>query len=333
MKEQSIFWFQDDVKLKSPAHQWERINMLTIELIDLIGHPGFNHFIVDPMKSLHPLRSKLDIGPSNTVIDLTGSIGQRETDNFPNIPMIGRFRLSRVRNVSSSRLDGVGFIVTMTPDEIDQLKSQVDLSNPILIDDVAWSGRTALEAINILGLNPTNTVFGALALNVGNFGEGKPGAAELLEKTGLRVVGGDLVETPKHDGFHLADFFDNPMIIQPDIFDVVIHIQKLREETVTADDARRKVIDQEIKNLLSDNIQGLFANAKSTEEMTALQAEGRLVINGGLSKNAFFDVNPPNWLMPSFSRRVRSEMLIERRDKIINVLKNLGDIALLRRFL
>ena len=336
MKEQAIVWFQDGVKLRSPEKKWGEIDMLTERLISLIGHPEFNHLIIKPENCMRQLRGKLDSPTTNfsAVIDLAG-FGQR-VENFlpePNPPVIGRFRLSRVRNVLSPRLDGCGHLLSIPQDKSQRLISQVDISQPLLVDDVGWSGRTVLEAAKILGIDTQRVTVAFLVGNAGSFGENKPGAVGLLENVGIKVISGELVETPKDDGFHLSDFFDHPFIPEGEIFDVVIRIQQLREEMMICDEQRKRVIEQEISNLLLSNREVLFPNAKSTQELKELQSEGVFVNAGGIPKNSMFDVNPPNWLMPSFSRRVRSDMLRQNKAQIIDTLQGLRDVVDIWRFL
>lgn len=333
MKEKSsILWFQDGIKLKSPDHQWATIDHLTNELIRLVGHPDFKHRIVFPEQCRNKI--ELPLTSDTTIVDLTGFVTQRETQQLPAIPVIGKFRVSRMRNVSSSRLDGSGFTLSMDPTEINGLKSAVHFENPIVIDDVAWSGRTAIETIRILGIDPTKTTFAALALNVGNFGENKPGAMDFLKQKGIKqVIGGELVRTPEDDGFHLADFFEHRSIANKEVFGVIIHIQKLRELLNVSDESQRKQIEQEIKTLLTDHRSVLFPQAKSTEQVKRLQEEGKVVTQGGIPKDSFFDTNPPNWLMPSFSKRVQASMLVTHIDEIVDVLKRFNDILVSRRFM
>lgn len=328
----SILWFQDGVALKSPEHQGEKLDLLTHKLIKLVGHPGFEHVVVFPQQCRR--RMGLPLTPESTIVDLTGVIGQRETEHLPNIPVIGRFRISRLRNVLSPRLDGAGFLLTMDTHEISQLKSNINFDNPVLIDDVAWSGRTVLEAISILGLDPSNTSFAGLVVNEGHFGEGKPGAKDLLLQKGLKkIIAGEIVRTPNHDGFHLADFFENRALANKEVFKVVIQIQKLREVLAAADEGTKRNIESQIRSLLAENREVLFPSAKSSEQLKRLQEDGKVVTQGGIPKDTFFDTNPPNWLMPSFSRRVRSDMLLENTEEIVDVLKRLNDILNLRRFI
>lgn len=338
MKEQTIVWFQDSVKLRSPEKKWGEIDMLTERLISLIGHPEFDHRIVKPEDCMMQLKKQLTrpVLDFSVVIDLAG-FGQRVQDflNESSSPVVGKFRLSRVRNVLSPKLDGCGYLLSMTQIEIQKLLSQIDITHPLLIDDVGWSGKTITEAIKILGINNQNASAGFLVCNNGNFGEGRPGAKGLLEDDKITVTSGDFVATPKDDGFHLADFFDHPFISESenDAFDIIIRVQRLREEMMMCDDQRKKTIEKEISGLLLANREVLFPNAKSTQEMRDLQNEGRFISTGGISKNSKFDTNPPNWLMPSFSRRVRSDMLRQNKPRIIHTLHSLRDVLDIWRLL
>lgn len=313
MKE-TIVWFQDGVKLKSSPSKWEEIDVLTNQLINLIGHPDFTHRVVDPTQAKGRLHLESSDCPS-VCFDLTGTRVGAEL--FPDILQIQNFRLSRIRNITSPRLDGCGHIISLSSTERSTLLSAHDSSKPLILDDVVWSGRTALEAIRILGLPPANSMFAAFAINIGNFGEGRPGAAGLLEAQGIQLKWGETVSTPQDDGFHLSDFFDHPHITESEIFDVVIQIQQLRENILAEDGSRKKELDLEIKGLLEEHRQVLFPKSRSTEEIKRIQSDGKLIVNGGLPKNSFFDVNPLNWLMPSFSKRIRSEMMKIQKPKIL----------------
>ncbi|MDO8619338.1 MAG: hypothetical protein Q7R49_05350 [Candidatus Daviesbacteria bacterium] len=332
MKEQ-ILWFQDSVKLKSPQRKWGEIDMLTGKLIELIGNPQFEHLVIKPedcMKNLME-ESRTLKGNFSSVIDLGGFNHWTEEFLSEERPVIGRFHISRIRNILSPRLDGNGHLLSMSLKEIEQLKRRVDLTQTLLVDNVGWSGRTILEAAKILSVDPNCTILGFLVANEGSFGEDKPGAVGLLKRSGFKIISGGVVETPRDDGFHLSDFIDNSLISRGEIFDVIIRVQQLREKSQICNEQEGKDIDNEIRRLLITNREALFPNAKSTEEMKTLQDEGRLIMSGGIPKNSFFDTNPPNWLMPSFSRRVSSVMLDERKVEITDTLKRLNDVISLWR--
>lgn len=333
MKEQAIIWFQDSVKLRSPKKKWGEIDMLTERLIGIIGHPAFEHRIIKPEVCMRLLREQLlSVDWDFSVVVDLGGFRHWTEDFLPNLkPVLSKFHLSRVRNVTSPRLDGCGHLLALNPVEVERIRTKMDMTRPLFLDDVGWSGRTCLEAVKALGAS--SSIFGFLVANTGDFGEGKPGATQLLEDSGAKVVTGQFVETPRDDGFHLSDFFDHPFISEVEVFSTIVRIQELREELMVCDDTRRKQVEQEIKSLLINNRSSLFPNSKGSEEMKQLQAEGRFISSGGIPKNSFFDVNPPNWLMPSFSRRVRSDMLKENTTQIVDTLIRLRDVLDVWRFL
>ncbi|QQG44002.1 MAG: hypothetical protein HYW86_04020 [Candidatus Roizmanbacteria bacterium] len=327
MENQKIVWFQDGVKLKAPKSQWEKIDSLNRQLINLAGHPSFDHQIIEPVECVRNLFSQINFHQHSVIIDLSGMFGEDLKKTFPRLPVVDNFRLSRVRVITSPRLDGVGHLITLNSKELAELKNSADLSHPLFIDDICWSGRTALDAVKIIGADLSNTTFGFLTLNRGNFGESVPCPVQIFEQSGAKVLNGIAVHTPQDDGFHLADFFENPSTSNPDVFGIIIRIQELRERAATSDETAKKTLEAEIKGLLLENREVLFPSSRSTQEMKELQAEGRLIANGGINKNSFFDINPPNWLMPSFSRRVNSQMLRNSKAEITDVIRELKSIT------
>lgn len=315
MNGQRILWFQDGVKLRTPQETWGYIDMLTERLTSLTGNMGFENIIVDPSEPARNLFEQINPDNFSCILDLSGSFNSRIREIFPNVPVTSDFHLSRVRVVSSPRLDGSGFLVSLDSNSLLKLRRNFDMRRPLVLDDVAWSGRTILEALRLLGLNPESTTVGLLAANEGNFGEGKPGARELLEKQGLRVISGNSVRTPQDDGFHLADFFN----IEPtdETFDVILEIQKAREEKK----------EDLVRRLLGENRRAIFPSSIPTAEVKRLEADGRFVSLGGISRDSFFDINPPNWIMPSFSKRTNWEILERNKRDIISVLRELRGIT------
>lgn len=230
MQKQKILWFQDGVKLRTSENLWGTIDVLNQRLISLVAHPDFEQEIVDPWLCAENLFRQLDLKDFSVLIDLSGFFGERLRQFNPNLSIVDNFRLSRLRMVSSPRLDGVGFLLSTTPEEVQQIKASFDLSLPLIIDDVSWSGRTVIEATKALGIDPRQITCGFLTVNSGDFGENKPGAKQLLEQEGVKVIGGFAVQTPQEDGFHLADFFDHGFLEDRQTFDIMIRIQELREQ-------------------------------------------------------------------------------------------------------
>lgn len=200
--DQRILWFLDSAVLDKPPAVADDMRRETRELIARAGHPGFTHETVDPFACIEQLAPQLQREEFSTVIDLTGSLGDK-LQLRGDVPVLTGFRISRLRKVSSARLDGCGHLFSLTEAERGQLQETFDLSRPLILDDVGWSGRTIVETATALNLPLRHTTAAFLTVNVGTFGEGKPGAAGLLTGLGMKVVAGTEVRTPADDGFHL----------------------------------------------------------------------------------------------------------------------------------
>lgn len=274
MNKQRILWFQDDVKLTTPINEWGRVDSLTQNLIALAGNRDFDHTVIDPISCAERLFRQIDMNGYSCIVDLSGFFGRLMKETFPKVSVVSNFHLSRIRTISSPRLDGSGFLVSLGSKEIINLKDTVDLSRPLFLDDVAWSGRTITEVIKILGVNPELLTVGLLIVNNGTFGEGKPGAFDILKEKGIQVLAGDIVSTPQDDGFHLADFFN--FIPDENVFDDILKVWEKRAEMESLPSEIRRNRENEIKTLLIKNKDALFPKAISSEWMKLLQQEGRL---------------------------------------------------------
>lgn len=319
MNTQRMLWFQDGVKLRTPERKWAKIDALTEGLVRTSGSPDFNHAIIDPVVCREKLFQQINLRDYSVVIDLSGSIAESIRQISFSTPVIDRFHLTKVSVVSSPRLDGAGFMVSLNPEETEELKGKVDMSRPLLIDDVAWSGRTIIEAVRLLELERSLTTVGLLCVNLGVFGEKKLGARKLLETEGMRVITGEGVVTPNDDGFHVADFLNFPDV--EGAFDIVIQIQEMRERMRDTSKEVQKEIEQELKTVLRDGQDSLFSDSFTSEQMRQLKENGRFISAGGISRESLFGTNPPSWLMPSFARRANSDQLRRNRGKIICILK------------
>lgn len=297
--------------------------MLTQRLIDLSGNLGFEHQIVDPFTSIAKLFDQIDFNDFTCIVDLAGFFGKDIMSGFTDTPVLSSFHLSRLRVISSPKLDGSGFLLNLKRNQIGDIAGENDLSRTLILDDVSWSGRTVNEAMRALHIPPHTATIGLLSVNNGIFGEGKPGAKDLLEQEGSTVIAGSLVTTPFDDGFHLADFFNfSPIDLA---FDRILEIQKIRESIASGVNSKDEG-DNRIREILDANRGLLFPNALSSEELRNLEAEGKFIPLGGISKRSFFDTNPPNWLMPSFSKRTNWNVLQQNKKEITSVLKDFDDV-------
>ncbi len=274
MNKQRILWFQDGVKFTTPIDMWARIDDLTQDLIRVAGNRDFDHVIIDPVSCAKELFRQINLNDFSCVVDLSGFLGKIPREAFPTLPVVDNFRLSGLRTVSSPRLDGSGFLVSLNNEQVKGLRDSVDLSKPLFLDDVAWSGRTISAAVKVLGVNPMSTTVGLLVSNNGSFGKGKPGALSMLEEEGMQVLFGESVFTPQDDGFHLEDFFN--FLPNEAVFDDILKIWEMRTKMQNLSGEAKQNTENEIKNILMSNKDALFPKAVSSEEMKLLQQEGRL---------------------------------------------------------
>lgn len=305
MNGQRIIWFKDSLSFRDSGAGW-LVDEFTQSLIDQIGHPNYEHVVCDPEPALDNLSRQLENSSFSAVVDLSGFLSERIT-NMGIGPVIGDFHLSRLRVASSPRLDGSGFLLSQDSKEIQHITDSFDFSRPLLVDDVAWSGRSVITACKALGIQPDVTTCAFITANVGNFGR-TPGAKQLLEDQGMRVHFGYGVETPRDDGFHVEDFI--PRHDSRLFMDAVITIQQMRE--LGAEDG--------FKDLLMNNPSVLFGDIITSDELIMLHNAGRVILPGGVRRDSLFTINPPNWLMPSFSRRTSSVQWEANRYAIIREL-------------
>ncbi len=200
--EQRILWFLDSAALTTAPGRLPELAETTKELIAASGHSTFQHEVVDPFPCLDRLIQQLELRDFSVIIDLTQAV-HTHIQPEANIPVVADFHISRLRKVSSGRLDGFGHLVSLNEDEITSRKSHFDFSRPLILDDVGWSGKTIVETMHLFTLDPAHTTVGFLAVNTGTFGEGKQGAHAQLTRMGVNVLSGMEVRTPADDGFHL----------------------------------------------------------------------------------------------------------------------------------
>lgn len=72
MNNQRIIWFQDSIKFGDSGKCADRVDKLTDELITLVGHPEFDHVVIDPFLCFEHLLERIDFRDFSSVIDLTG---------------------------------------------------------------------------------------------------------------------------------------------------------------------------------------------------------------------------------------------------------------------
>jgi len=193
--------FEDSAVLKAPVQNRNRISELGRQLAELIsGRTSDDVTVIRAEDALNTLRNRiLEAQRQTAVIDFTDGVLSKELGCFDDIPILN-LGLSRVKKLDD-RLSGQGFLLRGDWNAT----TYIDLSHPLLLDDVNWSGRSIIEVMNLLKINPQNCLVGNLTTNWGLFGD-KKGGGNLLQNMGVTVLSGSNVNTPEDDGFHLEDF-------------------------------------------------------------------------------------------------------------------------------
>ena len=101
----------------------------------------------------------------------------------------------------------------------------------------------------------------------------------------------------------------------------------MREQTLQSSEIEKKQIEKQITNLFIENKHWLFPNAFDSTTAKELVASNNIIAPGGISNNSFFDINPMNWALRSFSLRVRSSDLQFHKEGILSNLNALHNIS------
>ena len=196
--------FEDSAFLRAPVQSRDKVSKLGTQLADTIGALTDDEVaIIRAMEALRELKGQiLRISRPTSIIDVTGGVLSSSLECFGDIPVFN-LGLSRVRKLDD-KLSGQGFLLRGDWNQA----STADLSRPLLLDDVNWSGRSIIEVMSLLGVETEQCIVGNLTTNWGMFGN-KEGGGKLLQNMGVLVLSGSNVSTPEDDGFHLEDFSVN----------------------------------------------------------------------------------------------------------------------------
>ena len=307
----------DETLISSRPSNWEDVAVLAAELVSLIGSPSFHHEIVEPVSCLTNVANKLRGKRFSCIFDLTGWLSLAAKELFPDTQIVEEFSLSRIRQVSSPKLETTGYLLSMSIPEINQARQSLDLTRPLVIDDVSFSGRTGLATMRLWGLGPEKTTHAFLIANTGNFGERNEGAVGLLTGLGSEVVSGFDIKTPKDDGWHLKDLHQNPNLEQA--FVLAIAYQEIIKQKGKESEAANNFFSLETVK------QVLFPDQLTSEGIIRLSQEGRfLLLSHQLTNNQEIHAkNPFLWASPYFHEHIDIDRVLENQCRITGILSNL----------
>ena len=316
-----IVWMMDETIARAHPQNWREVISLEHELIQIIGAPELHHQIVSPLECLPAMIDKLHRQDFSCIFDLTGWLTPVLQELFPFAPIINEFAMSRVRTVSSPSLETAGYILSMTPEQIQKTRQSLDLSRPLIVDDVSFSGWTSAKTMEIWHLNPENTAHAFLIANTGKLSENQSGAVKKLERLGSKVIFGYALETPKDDGWHLKDLHEHPKL--EEALEMALNFQSIIANFGMRSEAAQTFLADEKK------MRTLFPDYFTSREIEIMIKWGIFIpLKIHLDHNAIHAKNPFLWASPYFQKHVKNPaFLLQAEGEILRILKRLRSLT------
>lgn len=325
----SVHWLLDEVFSQTDPTNWGIANDLAEQLISIIGNKQLEHRVINPINSFRKLAARVladqDLNPS-TIIDISGWVGDGIKPIFPQAEFVADFSLGRILDVSTTNFKRIGYITNSPLGDIRRRASELDLSRVAIIDDAGMTGRTNHLVMELFGINPSNTTHLLLLANTGSFptplGELiRPGAVDLLEGLGSKVIYGDTLETPQDDAEHIRDAFHHSFL--EDGYSLAL---SLRNYTRASSN-----YPQQLRSFLarSGSTDILFAHPVTPEGIAQLSTEERLVKNPSytLTEHSIGARNPLLWAFHDFWNKMDETAVYERRDEVLGILRKFKDLT------
>lgn len=317
-----ILWMADEIIAQTHPKDWGRVLDASKELFSIIGNKELNHEIVVPQDCIGELASHAIGERFTTVIDLTGGWLSSSLRNiFPSTPLITDFHLSRVRDVSDPELHTTGHIVSLNKAEIQTRSQQFNLSRPLIVDDVSFSGLSSEVTMQLFGLNSEQTTHGFLIVNDGNLGP-SPGARRRLESTGGRVVAGFSMNTSEgDDGWHIKDFIAHPQLER--MLGASIIVQELFEQ----DGKDSHVAQRLFENMAMRQI--FFPKAVGRDTLKVMEKEGSFIPNRNHEpkEGSIHTTNPTLLISPYVLEHISSKQFRENFDKVAHLMLEMRSLS------
>lgn len=307
-----IVWMADEIIARTSPQNWNVVVEKCNKLFSIIGNPVFSHEVVSPQTCIGPLARQLVGSKFSTIIDLTdnGWLSEGLRGIFPSTPMVKELHISRVRDVSNPHLPTSGHVINMGSQEIGQIKKGFDLRDPLILDDVSFSGKSSEMTMRLLELDPKVTTNGFLILNIGDLGQ-TPGAKSRLEDLGSRVFTGHTLNTSENDdGWHIKDFAHHGSLERTLGLVVVLH------EIIQQDGSDSEILKRLFKTkALQETI---FPFTVPSELLVKLHDEGKFIPSGQLEslQDGIHTTNPNLLASPYFLEHISISAFRQNLDHV-----------------
>jgi len=318
---EKINWMMDETIAGASPKNWEEVRRIEHELVKIIGIPALEHELVDPVPCLKNLASQLEGQQFSCVIDLTGWLTPVMQELFPKTPVENQLSMSRVRVVSSPGLETTGHMISLSPPEIEKIKRETDLSHPLIVDDVSFSGWTSLQTMRLLGVEPYSATHAFLIANTGNLGS-NPGAVSRLTTLGSKVFFGHELITPRDDGWHLKDLHRNPNPVEALNF-------ALDFQNIVKRDGENSVSAKNFFKQGNEATRIVFPQTITSDQLKILRNEGRFIFKNGstIDDSQTHAKNPFLWASKDFSQHIDVEKVESRKDEIVALITELENLT------
>lgn len=316
LNQNRIVWMMDETIANARPSNWQRVRQLEDDLVNAIGNSSFKHEIVGPIPCLQETAKQLRGRNFSSIFDLTGWLTPAMQELFPDTPIENRFSLSRVRVVSSPKLETTGYKISMFQEEIEKVKRSLDLSHPLVVDDVSFSGWTSRKTMDIWGLHPEQTTHAFLIANTGNLGL-EAGAVPMLRSLGSEVVFGHELTTPQDDGWHLKDLHQNPNLDQAFVLALLFQ-EAVKRDGLESPLAQRFFTHETV-------IRTVFPDHLTSAQIKNLMQKGRFILRNGnvIDGDEIHARNPFLWASPYFQEHVDIGQILSNKDHVISLLGEL----------
>lgn len=315
-----IVWMMDETIANARPANWSRVRKLEGTLIETIGNPSFRHELVDPIPCLRKIATQLHRERFSFVLDMTGWLTPAMQELFPFTPVENRFSLSRVRVVSSPKLETTGYTISMSPEEIENSRQRLDLTRPLIVDDVGFSGWTSRKAMEIWGIPPERVTHAFLISNTGQLGS-EMGAVPMLESLGSKVIFGHELHTPMDDGWHLKDLHQNANLEQSFVLSLLLQ-EAIKRDGMESALAQKFFTHETV-------IKTLFPNHLTSGQLKELMQQGKFILRSGsvIDGDEIHARNPFLWASLYFQEHVDIHKILVNKDYVVAILSELSRLT------
>ncbi len=318
----TIFWMTDELFARARSTDWNDIEQSCKALISLIGREDRGHRIISPDTCIGPLASSLAGTRFSAVIDLTdnGWLSQGLGRALcKDVPVVTNLHISRLREISDPTLPTSGHIIRTPKEDIANIREFVDVSKPLVLDDVSFSGKSSELVMRLLGLDPKETSHGFLITNVGELGPRMNGAWTRLTDMGSTVHTGAVINTSEgDDGWHIKDFVRQERLGRALGLVPVIH-------ELFKDAKEHKALLQQLFSLESTRSL-LFPHAISGEDLLNVDPS-RFIRSESFRREGMHTTNPNLLTSPAFLEHISTESFAAHIDEVSELLHSIQHLT------